>query len=136
MARKVLEETQLPFSMYAPKAWVNEVNDRKFIRENLHHMVQSINSLSPEEKVARGYGKDDTAGFRRCKREKENDNLTQFCVDYPDGSWLSVTFDSERKFPKPPREESPDEVKSFVKKIETKDVAETNKVITRKVKPL
>lgn len=112
--KKEIEPLQMPFDMYGNKAWVDEFSERKFIRENLHHLVQTMNSLKGEN--------DGEARFHRVKRD---DDLAEFCVECPNGTDITVVYDPNRKFPKPPREDEGDKshLKTFVKRFTDKDGA-------------
>lgn len=85
MPRIQLEEVQMPFNMYGNDAWKEEIAARKAIRGNLMDLQQTLNSEKIKVKFV---------------KEKRSDGLINYALDYPDGSWISVVFDPQRKFPK------------------------------------
>lgn len=118
-----------PFDLYGKNPWGNEISARKAIRANLNDLVHTLDSAESSKK----YGENVKFTLRRCKQRE--DKQTQFCLDYPDGTYISVTFDPMRKFPKPERDDSnKHELPVFVKRFDAKDEAATKKVINRKMK--
>ena len=116
-SRRDLEEINKAYECQSAKSWEGERVAHKAIRENLHCLIQNWNDNS-----------DNKATFKRDKR-KQHPTKTEFAVEFDDGTWISVIFDANRTFPKPPKEETIEDVtKEFVKR------AVTTKVITQKVK--
>lgn len=99
-ARRDTPEIEKAFETQGPKSWVGERNERKFIRDNLHGLVQTWNS--------RDENTGNKASFRRCKNAPI-EGAVQFCVDFEDESWLSVTYDPDRKIETPERQKLPDD---------------------------
>lgn len=127
--KKEIDALNQPFDMYGKNAWADEIRARKAIRSNLNDLVQTLDTAKSSAK----YGENVKFAVRRCKQRE--DKLTQFCVDYPDGTYISIVFDPLRKFPKPERDDAgKHELPTFVKRFDAKDSAVNKKVINRKMK--